>query len=199
MSAKSRILDTALGVFSHHGFRQTSMELVAETVGVTRQALYRHYASKDALFAAVAEMLHAGALDAAITAMDGAAEENEGLAGIAVAGLQARFGHILGKLAVSPYAVELLEEHDRHCGAVTAEYGRRLEAALAERIGEEMGRHGQVLATGMTPETLARYLFLGAKSLKNTLPPPPPDVFAPDLERFVAVLVAGACGVDRRS
>ncbi|WP_420963741.1 TetR/AcrR family transcriptional regulator [Brucella sp. IR073] len=195
MSTKSRILDIALNVFSHHGFRQTSMELVAENVGVTRQALYRHYASKEALFAAVAEMLHAGALDAAIQAMEVAASENADLADVAVAGLQARFGHILSRLAVSPYAVELLEEHDRHCGAITAEYGRRFEAVLAERLGREASRRGRAFANGLTPETLARYLFLGAKSLKSTVPPPRPEVFAPDLKQFVGVMIAGAFGL----
>ncbi|MEP3595640.1 TetR family transcriptional regulator, partial [Parvibaculum sp.] len=30
MNAKTRILNAALAVFSHHGFRRSSMELVAE-------------------------------------------------------------------------------------------------------------------------------------------------------------------------
>ena len=194
MSAKSRILDAALAVFSHHGFRQGSMELVAEAVGVTRQALYRHYANKEALFAAVAEMLHAGALDAALAAMDDAALKETGVTGIVFAGLQARFAHILGRLAVSPYAAELLEEHDRHCGAITAEYGRRFQAALAQRIDHEAARHGLIFADGLHADGLARYLFLGAKSLKSTIPPPAPEAFAPDLFRLVRLMIDGAFG-----
>jgi len=192
MSARSRIIDVALDVFSHHGFRQTSMELVAERVGVTRQALYRHFRSKEALLAAVADTLHAGALAAAIAAMEAAARDEADLSTVAVAGLQARFGHILGRLAASPYAVELLEEHDRHCGGVTTEYGRRFEAALAGTIGCEAARRGLAFGDGLSAETLARYLFLGAKSLKSTRPPPPPEVFELDLRRFVGVLMAGA-------
>lgn len=168
------------------------MELVAEAVGVTRQALYRHYANKEALFAAVAEMLHAGALDAALAAMNDAALEDTGVARIVFAGLHARFKHILGRLAVSPYAAELLEEHDRHCGAITAEYGRRFQAALAHRIECEAARRDLGFAAGLHAEGLARYLFLGAKSLKSTIPPPAPEEFAPDLFRLVCLMIDGA-------
>ena len=40
-------------VFRRHGFRRSSIEQAAEAAGLTRQALYHHFDSKEALFRAV--------------------------------------------------------------------------------------------------------------------------------------------------
>ena len=51
----------AAKVFGQHGYRLTSMELVAQECGLTRQALYHHFESKEALFRAVVEAVLDGA------------------------------------------------------------------------------------------------------------------------------------------
>ncbi|MFD0478697.1 TetR/AcrR family transcriptional regulator [Nonomuraea thailandensis] len=56
---QQQILDAALQVFGRYGFRRTSMELIAQAAGVSRPALYKHYAGKEEIFRAVAE----GAID----------------------------------------------------------------------------------------------------------------------------------------
>ncbi|MDU1671176.1 MAG: helix-turn-helix domain-containing protein, partial [Bradyrhizobium sp.] len=55
---QDRILDAAMLVFRRHGFRRSSIEQAAEEAGLTRQALYHHFASKEALFRAVIERLY---------------------------------------------------------------------------------------------------------------------------------------------
>ena len=47
---KSRIHDAALDLFLEHGVRQTSMRKIAEAVGITAPALYRHYKNKAEIF-----------------------------------------------------------------------------------------------------------------------------------------------------
>ena len=47
-----------MAVFRRHGFRRSSIEQAAEAAGLTRQALYHHFESKEALFRAVIERLH---------------------------------------------------------------------------------------------------------------------------------------------
>jgi AcrR family transcriptional regulator len=47
------ILDVALKLFAENGFRKTSLELVANRLGVTRQALYYHFRSKEAILMAL--------------------------------------------------------------------------------------------------------------------------------------------------
>jgi AcrR family transcriptional regulator len=44
--SKRRVLDAALTVFAERGYRSTSLKVVANELGVTRQALYYHVASK---------------------------------------------------------------------------------------------------------------------------------------------------------
>ena len=56
-----RVLDGALVTFARYGYRKTSMEEVARTAGISRQGLYGHYATKEALFrATVRYALQAG-------------------------------------------------------------------------------------------------------------------------------------------
>src|SRR6478672_10570236 len=47
------VLDVSLKLFAENGFRQTSLEHVATRLGVTRQALYYHFRSKNAILVAL--------------------------------------------------------------------------------------------------------------------------------------------------
>ena len=68
MSTRERILDAAMAVFAQFGFRRASMDEVAREAGLTRQAVYHHFASKEALFRAAVEALHKGAYEAEVEA-----------------------------------------------------------------------------------------------------------------------------------
>lgn len=47
---RGEILDAAMGVFSERGYEGGSMRQIAERVGVSEPALYRHFPGKEALF-----------------------------------------------------------------------------------------------------------------------------------------------------
>jgi len=51
---RSRLLDVALTLFSKHGIEGTSMQMIADELGVTKAALYYHFKSKDEITEAVA-------------------------------------------------------------------------------------------------------------------------------------------------
>ncbi len=57
-AAQARIIDAALGLFASHGVGGTSLQMIADTIGVTKAAVYHQYKSKDeiVLAAAVAEL-----------------------------------------------------------------------------------------------------------------------------------------------
>src|SRR5690349_11830561 len=58
---RERLLDAALQAFLRYGFRKTSMEEVARGAGLSRQALYLHFETKEVLFrAAVRHALELG-------------------------------------------------------------------------------------------------------------------------------------------
>ena len=50
---RSRILEAALAVFSEHGFEGSSLQQIADRLGVTKAALYYHFRSKDDILGAL--------------------------------------------------------------------------------------------------------------------------------------------------
>src|SRR6516225_8975650 len=94
MASRERILDSAARVFGQHGYRLASMELVAQESGLTRQALYHHFPTKEALFRAVIEAVHKGAFEAERAAGLKQEQAGKGLADILDAQLEARFRYL---------------------------------------------------------------------------------------------------------
>jgi TetR/AcrR family transcriptional repressor of mexJK operon len=68
------ILDAATRLFLTHGFRSVSMDKIAGAAPVSKATLYNHFASKNALFAAVVSRLCTNLLD---TVMQATEEEND--------------------------------------------------------------------------------------------------------------------------
>lgn len=69
-----RILEIATAHFAEHGFAAASVDEIATAAGVTRGAVYHHYASKPGLFTAVARAQQQALAEAIETATDGVAD-----------------------------------------------------------------------------------------------------------------------------
>ncbi len=54
---KEQILKEATRLFSHFGYDKVTIKQLAEACGITEPALYRHYASKDAIYDEVLDSL----------------------------------------------------------------------------------------------------------------------------------------------
>src|SRR5262245_17565684 len=68
-TAQTRIIEAALALFAEHGIGGTSLQMIAEAVGVTKAAVYHQYSTKDAIVLAVAQVVLAR-LEAAVTAAE---------------------------------------------------------------------------------------------------------------------------------
>jgi len=68
------ILDTGTALFSERGFGGVSLDDVAAAAGVTRGAVYHHYANKLGLFQQVAARLQASVADAVVSAAEAAGD-----------------------------------------------------------------------------------------------------------------------------
>lgn len=55
-----KILAAARNVFLVHGFRDTSMQMIAKEVGISAPGLYKHFESKEAIFSALVDPLIEG-------------------------------------------------------------------------------------------------------------------------------------------
>src|SRR3974390_1975056 len=125
---RDRILDAAMRVFRRHGFRRSSIEQAAEEAGLTRQALYHHFESKEALFRAVLERLYANALAAEAAAARAAEERGGSLADVLSAEIAARLGALFAALEGSPHLEELFSEHLAQARDLYQSYATRFEA-----------------------------------------------------------------------
>jgi AcrR family transcriptional regulator len=68
-AAQTRIIEAALVLFAEHGIGGTSLQMIADAIGVTKAAVYHQYNTKDEIVLAVAELLLAR-LEAAVTAAE---------------------------------------------------------------------------------------------------------------------------------
>src|SRR5262245_28179087 len=68
-AAQTRIIVAALALFAEHGISGTSLQMIADAIGVTKAAVYHQYNTKDEIILAVAEIVLAR-LEAAVTAAE---------------------------------------------------------------------------------------------------------------------------------
>ncbi|MFM9864605.1 MAG: TetR/AcrR family transcriptional regulator [Micropepsaceae bacterium] len=188
MEPRDGILRAAQVVFSRHGFRQTAMSMVAEEARLTRQALYHHFDSKEALFAALVDLLHAQALAAA---KDAAAKGGRDAAGAVTQIVMAYHGSIVANVAGSPFTTELVEESSRHCGPAISAHAKRYEKTLETAIAG-LARAGRLTLRGTTAHELAQMVAVAAKGVKVAYAGESEAAHGQALKRMIELICAGA-------
>ncbi len=68
-AAQTRIIEAALVLFAEHGISGTSLQMIADAIGVTKAAVYHVYNTKDEIILAVAQVVLAR-LEPAVTAAE---------------------------------------------------------------------------------------------------------------------------------
>ena len=125
---RDRILDTAEALFAGRGFAGTPVRDIAAAVGLTPASLYNHFASKEALYAAVLER---GLLPVIEVLEDLAGREHERDA------LDATLGRVMEHLAHRPNVARLLYHEALTGAAHLLPLAREwLQPILARAVGE---------------------------------------------------------------
>jgi AcrR family transcriptional regulator len=189
MTARERILESAAKVFGQHGYRLASMELVAQESGLSRQALYHHFPTKEALFRAVVEAVYEGAFEAERAAGFRQEEAGGGLADILAAQLQARFRYLFDLIRGSAQVEELMSEQQRQTRDLHQTFVDRKLSLTVGAIERARAAGKVALRDGVTPVDLARSVELAAHGLD---PKKAQANALVDLERSVRLMVAGA-------
>jgi AcrR family transcriptional regulator len=190
---QDRILDAALSVFRRHGFRRSSIEQAAETAGLTRQALYHYFSSKEALFRAVLERLYANALAAEIAAAKAAEDNGGSLADIIIAEIEARFRPLIASFDGSPHIEELFSEHLTQAKDVYQAFSARYSEEIASTIARVSRKQKLTLPKGVSARDLARMIEMAVHGTKSAYPAMlPVDAFLKQLKVMVRMLIAGA-------
>ncbi|QPF86049.1 helix-turn-helix transcriptional regulator [Bradyrhizobium genosp. L] len=193
MGPKTRILDATMLVFRRHGFRRSSIEQVAEAAGLTRQALYHHFESKEALFRAVVERVHEQAMAAEDAAVVAAEQAGGDLGDILAAGMNARMKTAIASFDGSPHIEELYSEHIAQARDLYQKYSVLYAERLFAVVVRTARRLQLVLPQGMSAADFARLVEMAVHGSKSQHPAmQPADAFLKDMTMMVRALCAGA-------
>jgi len=111
-AAQTRVIDAALALFAEHGISGASLQMIANTIGVTKAAVYHQYNTKDEIVLAVAEVVLVG-LEAAVTVAE--AERSRSRAREVLVArmvdLAVEQRRMAGVLQRDPVMLRFLEEH----------------------------------------------------------------------------------------
>ncbi len=180
-------------VFRRYGFRRSSIEQAAEEAGLTRQALYHHFSSKEALFRGAIERLYEQALAAEAAAAKTAEDAGRDLADVVIAEISARLGVLFAELEGSPHLEELLSEHLAQARDLYQTYSARFGDEVAATIARVCGARKLKLVAGVSAEELARCVEMAIHGAKSAYPAmQPADAFLKQLAMMLRMLISGA-------
>ena len=111
-AARTRVLDAALDLFAQHGVGGTSLRMIADTVGITKAAVYHQFRTKEQIVLAVTEreLGRLGpALEEAEAHGDGPQARDALL--VRVVEMAVRDRRLVRTLQFDPVVVRLLAEH----------------------------------------------------------------------------------------
>jgi AcrR family transcriptional regulator len=158
---RTALLEAAIAVFARYGYRKAAMDQVARAAGLSRQGLYLHFPSKEALFRQVIAYLLDRALGDALAALTAAKRP---LGERLVDGLDAMYGQYVEGLGATPHIAELIETSSRLVGSLIADQERTFRDAMAKQL-----QHQRNQAAGLSAVQLADLLEAVAYGLKHRL------------------------------
>ena len=111
--ARSRVIDAALDLFAEHGVSGTSLQMIADRIGVTKAAVYHQFPTKDEIVQAVAARELAGLEDAIAEAeAQGSAPEARAVLLAHVVDVAVARRGLTAFLQTDPIVVRFLAEHE---------------------------------------------------------------------------------------
>jgi len=173
--AATAILDAAAVEFERHGFRRVALDDVARRAGISRTTIYRRFANKDELIAAVIDRENA-VLFAEIAAelKNAGPQSNFYVEAFTSSIMRFRRHRVLDRMMTDEpgLTIELVQQHwsaalERMAAALRIIF----PAGFAERIGDD--------AVNELAETVMRYAAMAL-----LLPSPQPLVTADDVRAF---------------
>jgi AcrR family transcriptional regulator len=159
---RTAILEAAVGVFLRYGYKKTSMDDLARAAGLSRQGLYLHFATKDALFKEALLRLIALTREAGRAAL---AREDLAIDERLLAAFEAVHGHAIGQIGAE-HLGELLETSAQLVGPVVDELDAAIIADLARAL-RASGVAARWKDAGLSARDLAEHLYAASCGIKH--------------------------------
>ena len=163
---RQRLIDVAAQLFSRHSFAGTSLQMIADELGVTKAAVYHHFRSREELLTAVVDPILGqlrAALEKAEAQRTSHARAEHMLTGYTA--LAVRNRTLVGVLAADPTVIEMLRSQGDLEDLITRQValladldpgppGRVKAAVVLAGIAGAVGSTG----TDLDDDTLRQYL-----------------------------------------
>lgn len=176
------LLGAAAQVFARYGYRKTSLDQVARAAGWSRQGLYVHFASKEALFQATVEHALSTHLHAVVDALS---QTDQPLNARLLTACDEWAGRYIG--VGDPEASDLIGAGASIAGDTIRSYNVRFEDALAEALSESAAMKAYA-ASKLTASSIAVTLHIAVQGLKDRSETR--QRFRSGLKTIIAVLLA---------
>jgi AcrR family transcriptional regulator len=147
------ILDAAVVEFERHGLRRVALEDVARRAGVSRTTIYRRFANKDELIAAVVERENVSLFaDIAVELKNAGPQSNYYVEAFTLSILRFRRHRVLNRMMSDEPAL-VLELARRHYGAAIERMAEALREIFPEGFADRIGAQ----AVDELADTILRY------------------------------------------
>lgn len=171
LSRKEEILDRTFELVQDHGIGGLTVRLIAEKVGVTEGALYRHYRSKEAILVALAERIERMLLGPIRKLAKGPGSPRERI--VAILGHHVRTllaTNSLGLLLVAEASFSQHEELRKRMRGIIASYLETLEEVISE-VADPGLRSNELalLAMGLPAAVAIRHRLIPEPELEKRL------------------------------
>ena len=160
---QAAILAAAFDVFQRFGFRRTSMQDIARAAGLSRAALYLHFANKEDILRNMVQAY----FDTTLVAVQAALEPGQKPKKVLGALFQAKVGPQMQALMASPHAAELWEANMALCADLVKQGEARVAAALTRWLQAESDAGRLKLASGDTAEGHADVILAALAGIKD--------------------------------
>jgi AcrR family transcriptional regulator len=160
---RESLLQTAIGVFLRYGYKKTSMDDLARAADLSRQGLYLHFATKEALFKEAVIDLTKRSLAAMRTAL---ARDDLTIEDRLLGAFVAFKSHAAGSDMPREHLDELLATATQLVGPVIAELERTVVADLTQFM-QSSGIAAEWKSAGLTAKDLAQHLNAASYGIKH--------------------------------
>lgn len=151
--ATELILDAAVAEFQQHGFRRVALEDVARRAGVSRTTIYRRFANRDELVAAVIERENAVLFaDIASELRQAAPPANYYVEAFTLSILKFRRHRVLNRMMLDEPAL-MLELAHRHWATAIERMAQALQVIFPPGFADRIGQR----AVNELADTILRY------------------------------------------
>lgn len=188
---KDLIIEAALDQFRHYGVRGASLEQIAKAAGVSRPALYHHFASKEELFRETARSVQDDVLAKVRHAASQAGSVHERLDRMMA--IKCRDMH--EAMWRSRHGDELFDQSNRLCADLVSQYRNSFASEIGGVIASGVeAKELDLKHLKLTPDTAGDLLFYSSEGLHErfTGNPVAPEIYLSRLKSLIQCFIASA-------